>query len=430
MTALGDAVEPTRGSLGAAAFAALAEAGILFLPAQLILADAGVLPAGPAPFALPFVVGFVGAVVLAHSARQRVNVTAAASGAAVAIGLLLGRGDLILALVAIVVALLVAIRVVMLSLRDWRAPVRAWVTSGVLLIEALLSAGPFPRWRLPLVLFVPTFFLASLASRAQIVWAANIAEDPHGRWARRALGSIVAFGGAMVATVALGVRSGVLEWAGRLLSPVANALIYFLAYVMVVLGRPVIWLIQWIGIDPEKLREFLASLRQHAAGARRTHFRPTGSPIVARIVGLLVAAGIALLLVLILRKFRLPEEPEAAWRREPEALESSPVAVEQAPRRRIWPRRELPSDTVRRWYAEILLLLERHELPKEPSLTPTEYLSMVIEAFPGCGADFEPLTQAYEDVRYGQLTIPRDQLNDLADHHRALLRTLSPGGSR
>jgi hypothetical protein len=427
VTAPANSVEPTRGSLGAAGFAALAEAGILFLPAHLILADIGVLPSDPVPFALPFVVAFVGAVVLANSARHRVNVTAAASGAAVAIGLLLGRGDLEVALVSVVVALLVAIRVVTLSLRDWRAPIPAWVAAGVLLIEALLSAELFPRWRLPLIVFVPTFFLASLASRAEVVWAANRAEDLHGRWPRRALGSIVAFGGAMVATVALGVRSGVLEWAGRLLSPIANALIYLLAYVMVVLGRPVIWLIQWIGIDPEKLREFLASLRQHAAGTRRTHFRPSGSPVVARIVGLLVAAGIAWLLVSILRKFRLPEEPEAAWRRNPEPLESSPVAVEQAPRRRIWPRRELPSDTVRRWYAEILLVLERRELPKEPSLTPTEYLSLVIEAFPGCGGDFEPLTQAYDDVRYGHFTIPRDRLNDLADHHRALLRTLSAG---
>jgi hypothetical protein len=72
-----------------------------------------------------------------------------------------------------------------------------------------------------------------------------------------------------------------------------------------------------------------------------------------------------------------------------------------------------PADTVRRWYAEALLVLSRRGLEKPPSLTPGEFLPRVTAAFPECASGFAALTRAYEDVRYGSRAFERSALDRL-----------------
>jgi hypothetical protein len=105
---------------------------------------------------------------------------------------------------------------------------------------------------------------------------------------------------------------------------------------------------------------------------------------------------------------------------EPEGSLPRPRRRRRGPRTR----RELPADTVRRWYAEILLVLERKGLAKEPSITPGEFESVVGRAFPECGPGFDAITRAYEDVRYGSVTIGPDGLASLGERHRAIMDVL------
>src|SRR5207245_10843010 len=86
--------------------------------------------------------------------------------------------------------------------------------------------------------------------------------------------------------------------------------------------------------------------------------------------------------------------------------------------------RELPADTVRRWYAEALLALERRGLAKPPAATPAEFLEGVQRAFPGCRTQFMALTRAYEDVRYGSLGVERSVMQGLEEGRTTLMETL------
>jgi hypothetical protein len=90
-------------------------------------------------------------------------------------------------------------------------------------------------------------------------------------------------------------------------------------------------------------------------------------------------------------------------------------------------RRELPADAVRRWYAETLLALRRLGIIREPWQTPTEFAPVVAEAVPGCAAEFELLTRAYEDVRYGSLRLDRPALRDLESSQKRIAATLRRG---
>ena len=49
---------------------------------------------------------------------------------------------------------------------------------------------------------------------------------------------------------------------------------------------------------------------------------------------------------------------------------------------------------------------------------------MVAEAVPGCAAEFELLTHAYEDVRYGRLRVDRPALRDLESGQKRIAATL------
>ena len=73
----------------------------------------------------------------------------------------------------------------------------------------------------------------------------------------------------------------------------------------------------------------------------------------------------------------------------------------------------MPQDTVRRWYAETLLLLEAKGLAKSGPETPGEFLRRVAPAFPGTTSALTELTRAYEDVRYGSRVFDRASIDRL-----------------
>jgi hypothetical protein len=140
---------------------------------------------------------------------------------------------------------------------------------------------------------------------------------------------------------------------------------------------------------------------------------------VERILGF---AFFALLLYLLVRTIRhrwKELEPPSQAHPEPPPSEAGRLPAFSRERLASRLRRELPADTVRRWYAEALLLLERKGLTKPPSGTPGEYLREVTTAFPESGVGFTALTRAYEDVRYGSLALDRASLDRL-DVHRTM----------
>jgi hypothetical protein len=102
----------------------------------------------------------------------------------------------------------------------------------------------------------------------------------------------------------------------------------------------------------------------------------------------------------------------------------SPVHVEaEPPRRRFFVRRELPEVTVRRFYAEALLALERRDVAKPDPLTPAEFVPVVGAAFPEVRPSFEDLTRAYEDVRYGDREITLERVARLRGRRSLMLET-------
>ncbi len=59
--------------------------------------------------------------------------------------------------------------------------------------------------------------------------------------------------------------------------------------------------------------------------------------------------------------------------------------------------------TIRRLYAELTALAEKHGHPRPETQTPREYLPTLIKAFPAFAHELDRLTGAYIDVHYGEL---------------------------
>lgn len=419
--------------LRACRLAALAEAGVLALPVWLVLTETGGLEVGVATLAIGFVALYVAGAIAAFRFRTSRAVPVVAVLVCLPVGLWLGRGDVNQAVFTTVVCLLVAFRLLALALRDWRVPYHAelgWFALA-LGLEVLIASGATPQWRGALLAIVPLFFVAALASRATTVWtsggAGELDEQVRAAWIRRALLATGALVAAMAAAVALSVRGGVFDRIGALLSPVADALASFLAWLLSQAARPVFWLVDRLGIDPERVREFLEGLREDAARRAAQARAPSSASLWQRILGLLVFAAVGYAVFRAIRRFRPP--PVGAPEPVPpgEQLETSLPAAEPAPTRSLF-RREPPADAVRRWYAEALEALARRGIAKDPWQTPAEFAPVVAEAVPASAAEFDELTRAYEDVRYGALRIDRAALRRLSSGQQRIVRAIDQPG--
>lgn len=424
---------PEPRELRACGLAALAESGVLALPVWLLLTETRGLEIGVVALAVPFMTIYVGAVLLACRFRASRHLPLAAIVVAVLAGAWLGRGDLNRSVFAVVVFLLVALRAITLALRDWRLPIHAefgWFALA-LGIEVMVSAGANPEWRGPLVAIVPLFFAAALASRAATVWttsgSSELDERVRASWIRRAglaTGLLVA---AMAAAVAFSVRGGVFDWVGAWIAPAANAFASLLAWTLSQIVRPIFWLVDQLGIDPDRVREFFEDLRESAARAAQEAGSSEGPTVWQRILGFVAFAAIGYAVFRVIRRFK-PKgggaEPERAV---PASATVSALAQEQVA---AGPRlhRELPADRVRRWYAETLGALRSRDVMKETWQTPAEFVPSVAAAFPACAAPFAELTRAYEDVRYGGLRLEGDRLERLEAGQETIVAAMSSRG--
>ena len=421
---------PEARELRACGLAALAEAGVLVLPVWLVLTEARGLKIGVVALAVPFVAAYVGGALLACRFRASRNVAFGAAMLALVSGIWLGHGDLNRIVFSVLVCLLVSFRLVTLALRDWRVPIHAEVGWFALALgfEVMVAAGATDEWRGPLLLFVPLFFVAALASRASTVWtsggAGELDERVRAAWIRRALIATGALVGAMAAAVILSVEGGVFDRIGVWLTPAANAVASFFAWVLSQAARPIFFLVDLLGIDPERVREFFESLREGAAG-RVIDQRHAGPPeIWQRILGFLAFAAIGYAVFRAIRHFRPPAGAEPESRIPGTQTEAALETAVAAPSRSRL-RRELPADAVRRWYAETLLALRRLDVVREPWQTPAEFAPVVADAVPSCADAFADLTHAYEDVRYGSLRIDAAEIGRLEAGQRRMMAEIA-----
>lgn len=203
-------------------------------------------------------------------------------------------------------------------------------------------------------------------------------------------GSVVA----MATAIALGVRGGIFDRVGAWLAPLGNLLVELLTWTLLQLARPVFWLVDGLHIDPRRLRAFLESLRIRASRAAHQSQAPGSFSLTQRFLGLLAFGGVVYVLFRVIRRLRPDLSADPAATGGPAMVSVSALADAPIAAPRLF-RRELPTDAVRRWYAEILIELERRHLPKDPAGTPSEFAPEVALAYPGCSEAFRALTRAY-----------------------------------
>jgi hypothetical protein len=424
-----------RTSVPAALLAALGEAGVVFLLVDDVALDTVHATGGPLASYPLFAALFVAGVGLATAYRRLritttvVAVVAAVVGAVQAVAF--AAGDPFGRVASVMLALVVGLRVVSVSARDWRQPVSYsfGFGAGVLLAELILGGWRVPPGTLPVITIA--FFVGALGSRAASVRMANrsLLEAHGGGQSRSQFRTLVVSVGALVASLGLvtvlALPNGVLQVVGGVLGWVVLHVILGIGYVIArVLSGPLGWTVRKLHLSFEPFTRLAQTLQGFADSARGRGTKTSGTPWVQRVLGLLFVGGLVLLLVrAIRRRFELVERSdprEDPTPPEPEGSLPRPRRRRRGPRTR----RELPADTVRRWYAEILLVLERKGLAKEPSITPGEFESVVGRAFPECGPGFDAITRAYEDVRYGSVTIGPDGLASLGERHRAIMDVL------
>ena len=235
--------------------------------------------------------------------------------------------------------------------------------------------------------------------------------------------AVAALAALLGVAVGLGGRHGGLLLLGRAILTVAIPVVaYVLAPVIALLVDAVTWLVRLLHIDLSAFRTLAARIDRFRANPPQGTGATGGA--VGRVLALLFLLGLAYLLV---RTFRFK------WRgfgprgeADLQPSQATPISI-FSPRRRRRHRstHELPADTVRRWYAEALLVLDGLGLPKGPSRTPGEYLRDVTGAIPECAAGFTALTRAYEDVRYGSMRFDPVRLDRLEANRQLAMNALS-----
>ena len=416
-----------------AALAALAEGGVLFLAVRLFVEESVASTGGPLVSYPAFLALFVAAVAAGAALRGLPALPAAIVVAATALGVLQatrwGSGEAAPTLFTVILSLLVGLRAVTLALRDWRNPASGALGWGAAVLLLLVMIGSFGGFDDLLPVVVPVFFLGHMASRAAIVWlysGAGPAARRGGRGAARmAAIALLALLGAFLLVSLLGGRGGGITVLGRLLDPVVGLVFGAIVFVLVQLARPLLWLADRIGIDPEGVRLFFERLQRRAAQRDDELVQRDSGP--ERLIGLVILVLLALLIVWLIQRQRdRLRRATAGASGEEEPAERRDLAPPARPRRRVRAgRRELPENVVRRWYAEALIALEGLGVPRAPWATPAEYLDAAAAAYPAVGSDLGALTRAYEDVRYGGRGIDRDGLRRLQPLVETLMAVLS-----
>jgi hypothetical protein len=140
----------------------------------------------------------------------------------------------------------------------------------------------------------------------------------------------------------------------------------------------------------------------------------------------LVVAGLFVLLLMVVRRWRLhPSGGGEMWRESVWSSKEVGQGLLEGLRSSLrnlaglWSGRELrraySAATVRKVYASLLALAEQRGTPRPPAQTPLEYLPTLWGAFPGWGAELQLLTRAYVDAHYGQLPDTEAELQALRD---------------
>lgn len=406
-------------SAPAAGLAALAESGMIFLPLMQLSSESVAARGGPLMSYAVVVPLLVAGTAVGTGVRRVRPYSLAAGAAALTLGLLQGIafGDSDIAGTAFlsVLSLLAALRAVTLALRDWQNPVKGSFAGGatLLIVEIVVAGSAGPRWHQLLPVVIAQFFVGSLASRAASTMFVERAWRGTGPAHPRKLVApglaLAGLGAGLALAASLGRPDGVLRAAGRLAYPAVVAVLVAVAYVTAkVLLGPLTWLMARLHVSLAPLRTLARSLQRISLTTNARPQRPFGPAWVERILGLLVLVAVAALVVWALnRKWprlrRAPSSPEEPAEATPLPLPAPRPFRPRAPRLH----RELPADTVRRWYAEALVQLQRRGVAKPPHLTPAEFLVDVVAAFPGSAEPFSSLTRAYEDVRYGKLRVAR-----------------------
>jgi len=346
---------------------------------------------------------------------------------AVAIGIVqggwLGGGGASIIAVTIILSLAVALRVVTLALRDWRDPVDLSFGLGamVLLVEVFMASSAHAGWEGPLLVIVPVFFVASIASRARSVRLAGGESGPEATESETAqqpevsprfsLLLLAAFLGGVALLTALGASGGLLQALGHLVFPAAIALVVACAVVLGVFGQALAYVAAKFHLNFGAALQRIAARFSRAPARLRTQVHPGHAGWLERLIGAVVLLALAGLVLWLIHRHR--ERPDWSTRRLPgrARVESIGRALAELPTfGRLIRRGGFPAEIVRRWYAEALLALEARGVAKPEAATPAEYVGDVGRAFPEARPPFEQLTRAYERVRYGAIAIDRSDL--------------------
>jgi len=427
------AIKLDRQSVAPAVLAAVGEAAVLFLPLKALAVDGVDATGGPLRDYPLFLALFVGAVALSTALRRFKAVPSIVAVAAVAVGVVQsvawGSGTVFGMVMGVILALLLGLRVVTLALRDWRDPIRFsfGVGAGALLVEVVIAAGGTVGWRRLLPALIAQFFFGLLASRAASVRlstprpADDAGQREPRRWLKATVVVVACLGLLMAAAARLGRQGGGLQWVVQGVFRLWGEAIGLLAWALAkILLRPLNWVVTTLHLNLDPLNR----AAQNLEGFRRNGLhRPGRASALNRFLGLLFFVLIGFLLFRTLRRRReMIERFRPSEAHEPEA-NATPYAFLRARRQRRRSGPELPADTVRRWYAQALLALQRLGLTKPASGTPAEYLRDVIAILPDCAAEFTVLTRAYEDVRYGNRRFDVSAIERLEPHRVLLMET-------
>jgi hypothetical protein len=397
----------------------MAEAGVLYVILHDVATHEGRATGGPMAsypiFLVVFTVGVALATAFRRSLLARVAIPVAAMAIGVAQATMWGQGGFSAIGTIEVLSLILALRVAAMAVRDWREPIAEsfglWTV--VLLGEASFIAPTEPLGGL-LPIITVMFFAGSLASRAASVWLANRPEAKRPQVARAhphrsAVVLLGILGVALGIGVALGVPGGPAQISGGFIYQWVALGIAFVAGLLATVLLPILsWALGFINVSihAQAVKDTIQQIKPDqnpAAG---------GAPIERIIGGIVFVLILLLLLRAIRRQWKLLQPEDPGPEHEPEPQRDYVPRLRRRPRGPRF-RREMPVDTIRRWYAEALLALERLGLPKPPSRTPGEYLPEVARAFPESARGFTALTRAYEQVRYGSVALDRDAVGRL-----------------